>query len=846
MRCAAALSVLLASAGWVPVRDEPEVAFAGRVRPEPVLVDAKVAGGWRAMRDRTTGVIAQLWGGREEVPGAMADGALAERAARSFVGRHLAELAPGATLDDLVTITNRVDGRVRTIAFEQRWRGMRVVGGYVQVMFARDRLFAVTSQALPQVTATLPAQRVRATGERVVLPLADDAGALAYHVADLRAGNDEDEYVAPDGKLLMRASRVRHATGTLRYDVGIRRPGGARMAYPAAAAEVTVDGDAQVTNGDGGLTWAGTASAQVVTGVAGPFVAVVHQAGAIATTTLTLAPDGTTTWSAPTDEHVDAQLSAFVHVSIGKQHARRIFPSLAAWLDTPLQVFINEVGACNARAAEDGLHFNRAEAGCENTARLADVVYHELGHALHREALLPGVGAFQASLSEGLSDFFAANINNDSGIGRGFRLDDAPVRDIDPAGYELVYPVDTAPSAHGTGLIIAGALWDLRKAFIAQYGATQGVALAEAIYAGVVLRAPNIPGAYLAAQIADDDDGDLGNGTPHGCALQAAFGKHGLAEATFETTRVGTPIVDGLTITVPVTTPTAVTCPVPQVTKVTITYQAGAGAPQTVELARSGATWTGAIPAQPPHTVLAYTVTATLDDQSTVIYPRNPADPRYQLFVGPADEIWCERFDGDPQWMQTGVWEVAAPVASSPSGDPATAFSGELVLGTQVTGGGRYTSNAVTSIETPPIDASGYNHVRLQFRRWLTVEDARYDQATVAVNGTTLWTNVDSVDGSRDHVDREWRFVDFDLTAQASAPLVLSWSLASDANRQLGGWTLDDICVVGYDKRDMPGDACTDDCVPEEDPGCCSTSTNPTSPLLLAFAVGLARRRRRR
>ena len=878
MRALGALVVLLASAAWVPTREPPAIATTGHVRGEPVLADVRalpatwrgvrvVAGdvpvGWRAMRDRDTGVVAQLWGGSVHVPGAMADAALAERAARAFVTAHLALLAPGAASGDFATVTNRVDGRVRTIALEQRARGLRVVGGSIAVVFANDRLFAVMSQALPTVTITPPPRRakaqrldawigeqvrVRATGERVVLPLIDDAGRLAYHVADVLdveatlGGERWDVYVTPDGAPLLRESRVRRASGTLRFDAGVRRPGGARMAYPAAAANVTVDGSAQVAGDDGSITWNGTASAALIAGLTGTFVTVVNQAGSSASTTLTIAPGETVTWASATDEQVDAQLSAFVHASIGKQHARRIFPSLASWLDLPLSVFVNENGECNASSSDDGLHFYRAGAACENTARLADVVYHELGHSLHRAALIPGVGVYQAPLSEGLSDFFAANINDDPGVGRGFLLDDRALRDLDPTGYELVYPADIAPSPHGTGMILAGALWDLRRAFIAEHGEAQGIALAETIYAGVVQRAPNLPGAYLAAQIADDDDGDLGNGTPHACAIQAAFGKHGLAEPTFETTRIGTPVVEGLSITVTVTAPTGTACPVPQVTSVSVQYEAGGGAPQTFTLQAAGAAWTGTFPSLPPHTAVTYAITATLDDQSTVILPRNAADPRYQLFTGEVDEIWCERFDGDPGWSQqgSGDWEVSQPASSSTSGDPAEPFTGALALGTQLDGDGRYASDATSSIETPPIDASAWTHVRLQYRRWLTVEDGQYDRAELEINGTTAWSNAATDDGTLTHVDREWRLHDLDVTAHAGSPLTIRWSLTTDGTRELGGWTIDDVCLVGYDKRATPDG----EPGPSEDPGCCSSGAAPTSPLLLALLVVLRSRRR--
>ena len=39
---------------------------------------------------------------------------------------------------------------------------------------------------------------------------------------------------------------------------------------------------------------------------------------------------------------------------------------------------------------------------------------------------------------------------------------------------------------------------------------------------------------------------------------------------------------------------------------------------------------------------------------------------------------------------------------------------------------------------------------------------------------------------------------------------VLTWSLTSDYSNQFGGWTLDDVCLVGLDKTPRCGDGYVD------------------------------------
>ena len=872
-------------------REPPAVAASAKQPRQAVrVVPARDApAGWLATRDADTGVVAQLWGSHVDVPGASAHPEIAERAARTFLGAHLDLLAPGATLGDFVVVANRVDGDLRTVAFAQTWRGLRVVGGQLHVVIAHDRLFVASSQALPNVHAQLPAAHpvttaraeawvaaqtkhavvTRTIGERVVLPIVRGPGDIAYHVADrlelaATAGPERwDVYVAADGEPLLRASKLAFATGTLTYDVGVRRPTGARHDVPAATVELTADGTATTTASDGTFGWSGASPATVAPTTIGTLVRVVDDTGPAATAQLIAQPGAPVRWSVATDELADAQLSTYIYGTIAKAHARIIEPGLATWLDQPLGFHVNVDGTCNASSTGNDVFFYKGAPGeCENTGRLADVVAHELGHSVHFNSIIPGAGMFNIPMSEGLSDFFAATLTEDPGVGRGFTFDDAPVRDLDPAGREAHWPEDQSADPHVTGLIVGGALWDLRTALIAQYGHDAGVALIYKLYVGILQRSPSTVDAYLAALTADDDDGDLGNGTPHFCAIQAAFGKHGLAEPTFTTTTFGTPTTDGLTIAVPVTVPTGTACPVPRVASITATYHHGAEPPATIALAE-GPRWTATLPAQPAGTVLQFSVTATLDDGSSYTFPDNPADPEYQLFVGPATPLWCASMDTDPMWTQADnlEWEWGAAGRNLVSGDPPTAHTGTNVLGLDLSHDGRYALNDATAITTPAIDASRYEHVHLQYWRWLTVEDGRFDQASVAVNGTPLWSNTEGFE----HLDREWRFVDLDVTDLATAPLAITWALSSDGSRQLGGWTLDDVCVVGVGKIATcgdgeldPGEACDDgnlvdgdDCsatcvVETSGGGCCSTTRDGApSGIVLGFATLLVLRRRR-
>ncbi len=887
--------------------------------------DAFVAGGgaWRSQWDRHTDVPVRIWGEGVAVPGAMASAAVAEQAARDLLARHLALLAPGARPEDFELVSNvlHADATMRTVGFVQRWRGLRVVGGQVSFLFKRDRMIVMGSEALPHVTALAPgraasAEVVRqaatawlddafatrttagAVGEAVVLPLLrerdDGRPAVEYRVVvpvEVTSADPVgrwDVYLdAESGKPVARAQTLRFAEGTVRYRVPARYPGGGRTDYPAAFASQRIGGQTVVADAGGVLTW-GSGDASVTAGVSGTCAAVTTASGSLATTTLALAAGGSALWDPSATETIDAQVTAFIHATLVNRYAKtRLNPNLA-WLDRPISVRVNESGNCNAYSTGDDIHFYRSSSQCENTGRLADVVYHEFGHSLHRQSIIQGAGSFDGALSEGVSDYLAATITDDHGMGRGFFRTSAALRDLDPVGRELRWPDDRQGQVHADGEIIGGTLWDLRKALIAALGEEAGIARADDLYYAIIQRATDIPSSYVEAVAADDDDGNLANGTPNLCVINTVFAAHGMgAGEGVVSIGVGRPVRDGFRVAVPIERPTG-DCAVAEVARATLTWavrdEAGVGG--EVALARDGAAWAGSIPAQLDGRVVQYQVRVELDDGTTLSYPDNLADPMYEFFVGPVTELYCTDFEVEPTDWSHGAttgqsdWTWGAP--SGAADDPTAAASGTRVFGTDLGGGGGdglYEPRVATWARTPVVEVAGYDQVRLQYRRWLAVEDGFFDQASIAADGEVRWRNRDSMmgnDSSTHHKDREWRFHDVDLTAQAADGTVqVTFGLTSDQGLELGGWTLDDVCIVGWsaafarcgdgslgateacdDGNTVDGDGCSATCQLEDGGGegdgdlgggCCSTSRDDAAGTLgLGALLGLVLTRRRR
>ena len=219
---------------------------------------------------------------------------------------------------------------------------------------------------------------------------------------------------------------------------------------------------------------------------------------------------------------------------------------------------------------------------------------------------------------------------------------------------------------------------------------------------------------------------------------------------------------------------------------------------------------------------------------------------------------------------------------------------------------GRYQDDKVNYALSPQIDVTGYDNVRLQYQRWLSVEDAQFDQSNIYANDVKLWTNLDSDNGNDStthHTDFEWRFHDLDLTAQVvDGKVQVKYEISSDPGLNFGGWTLDNVCIVAFvpsvcgdgvvsgleecddgdgnddggadscrtscllpmcgdgvadggeqcdDGNDIDDDNCSNACIGEGDEvgGCCSTGKGDGGGMSALFALtlfGLAVMRRRR
>ncbi len=221
-----------------------------------------------------------------------------------------------------------------------------------------------------------------------------------------------------------------------------------------------------------------------------------------------------------------------VYYHINRMHEyNKTIDSNFVGLDYPLQCIVNDNSAfCNAYWNGNNLHFNTQDATCAmNSAHGASVIYHEYGHAVN-DRLYNQIGhpwgLKNPILHEAFSDIYSTLLLDDSRFALGWFGPGTMTRNLNNTNQ---FPINVVGQQHTDGLILGGAFWDLgqltspelayRLSHLAKYGAPDDEDIAVA-FAEV----------YLETLVADDDDGNLVNGTPNGDAIQTAFCNHGIGK----------------------------------------------------------------------------------------------------------------------------------------------------------------------------------------------------------------------------------------------------------------------------------------------------------------------------
>ena len=259
------------------------------------------------------------------------------------------------------------------------------------------------------------------------------------------------------------------------------------------------------------------------------------------------------------------------------------------WLSGLLTANMNINSTCNAFWNGTTVNFYRSGGGCSNTGEIAAVFLHEWGHGMDTKS---GGAASEYGSGEAVGDTFAFLETKNACIGNNFQPGVAcyncnssctGVRDLSAfasGGIRTIAKPSNVTSntgincdryacpylisgitpyqgpmgyeGHCESYIASTANWDLAKTLVTKYGTTAGWAAMDKIWYGSLTPSKSayrlvsggkcnaaavVDGCassnwYTVFLTADDNDGNLANGTPNACRIWDNFNLHGISCGT--------------------------------------------------------------------------------------------------------------------------------------------------------------------------------------------------------------------------------------------------------------------------------------------------------------------------
>ncbi|MBZ0100510.1 MAG: T9SS type A sorting domain-containing protein, partial [Taibaiella sp.] len=225
-------------------------------------------------------------------------------------------------------------------------------------------------------------------------------------------------------------------------------------------------------------------------------------------------------------------VSAFYHVNKVHDFMKGYWPSFTGMDANPLNTNVDISGnTCNAFYSNGNysINFYGPQNACRAFSIVSDIVYHEYGHGIsYRFYSANGANFSNGAMGEGNSDVWAMCINRDGVVGDGAYINGGNIRSY--LGTPKVYPNDIIGEVHADGEIIAGAWWDVAVN-------TGSIDTMAKLFTLTHYDLPNGPNGtegqvyhdvLISALMNDDDDANLGNGTPHFTEIVEAFARHGI------------------------------------------------------------------------------------------------------------------------------------------------------------------------------------------------------------------------------------------------------------------------------------------------------------------------------
>ena len=470
-------------------------------------------------------------------------------------------------------------------------------------------------------------------------------------------------------------------------------------------------------------------------------------------------------------EFPTANVNAYVEANTVRDYVLSYQPNFPVINNqTGFDINTNINSSCNAFYDGTSINFYRNAGGCKNTS-FSDVIYHEYGHHL-----ISVTGNGQGQMGEGSGDSIGVLMQDDPILGQGFQTCGQGIRN---ANNNLQYPC--VGQIHDCGQLISGCVWSLRNELLQTEPSNYRDIGASLFIGMLVVRGQMEPGNstidpmitiyYLEL---DDDDGNIGNGTPHYQEIADAFGSHSMDAPPLVLLDIAFPDGrpeyispnGGVAFHVEVSALTA--NPQPGTGVLYVDRGNGFEAFSMEEVSTN--LYAANFPSSECGIELRYYVSVQASNGQIQRGPTTAPDSFFTAISGDSATIVFEdNFQTNLGWSVSGdaadgQWTRGVPIGGGDRGDPAADGdgSGACYL-TDNTDGNSDVDDGSTILTSPILDASttGDDVAIISYRRWYSNNFGNAPESDIFVveisnNGGSTWTNLETVGPSGAEVRGGW------------------------------------------------------------------------------------------
>lgn len=429
------------------------------------------------------------------------------------------------------------------------------------------------------------------------------------------------------------------------------------------------------------------------------------------------------------------------------------------------------ITSCNAVYTGTSLVFWRNSGGCNNTS-FSDVVHHEYGHHL-----IEVTGNGQGQLGEGSGDCMGVLIQDDPILGQGFVNCGQGIRN---ANNNLQYP--QTGEIHDAGQLISGCVWSLRNQLIVTEPSSYRDIGASLFINMMIVRGQMLPGnSTISPEITiiylelDDDDANIGNGTPHYQEIATAFGAHNMDAPPLELLDFSFPdgrpeLVDPAGGVVEFRVEAIGLGGTPQPNTGVLHLDRGNGIETFNMSQESNNVYEVVFPAIDCGTNFSYYFSAQTTGNQTEYSPTDAPDVRYNAISATGlTTTFEDNFQSNQGWSVSGnatdgQWSRGVPIGGGDRGDPPTDAdgSGQCYLTDNVDGNSDVDGGS-TILTSPILDADpgAQGDALISYYRWYSNDNGGNPFADIFVvdisnDGGSTWTNLETVGPSGPEVSGGW------------------------------------------------------------------------------------------